>query len=289
MLTWVEETVMKNRKLKSKLNVPGIMGKSLVWLYGLLVLIPLYFIVITAFKTDAEITKAPLDWPTEFMWSNIIEAFEQGELLRAFWNSVYTTVIGVALALVNAIVLSYACHRLRNYKLGVILYTVILMGLFIPKVGFVSQIMLYRDLKIYNSHWALILGTAVGNIPFSVFIIAGFLRTVPRELEEAAVLDGCNDFQLLLRIMVPIIKPALITIGIFTFTGAWNSCTGPLLFIRDEELFTIPMALLTFNSTYSTSYSLLFAGILTTGLPLVVAYLICQKYFTQALAGSVKG
>ena len=289
MHAWVKETVMKNRTYKGKLTAPNLMGKSLVWLYGLLVLIPIYFIIITAFKTDAEITKAPLDWPVEFRWQNIVDAIKQGELLRALWNSVYTTVIGVALALINAIILSYVCHRLRNYKVGILLYTIILMGLFIPKVGFVSQIMLYRDLKIYNSHWALILGTAVGNIPFSVFIIAGFLRTVPKELEEAAILDGCNDFQLLMRILVPVIKPALITIGIFTFTGAWNSCTGPLLFIRDEELYTIPMALLTFNSTYSTSYSLLFAAILTTGLPLVIAYLICQKYFTQALAGSVKG
>ena len=289
MPAWAKEMLMKNKKLKSGLNAPNIMGKGLVWLYALIVLVPFYFILITAFKTDAEITKAPLNWPTEFRWSNIVESFERGELLRAFWNSVYTAAIGVSLALLNAIILSYVCHRLRNYKIGVLLYTIILMGLFIPKVGYVSQIMLYRNLKIYNTHWALILGTAVGNIPFSVFIIAGFLRTVPHELEEAAVLDGCNDFQVLMKVLVPVIKPALITIGIFTFTGAWNSCTGPLLFIRNRELYTIPMALLTFNSTYSTSYSLLFSAVLTTGLPLVIAYLICQKYFTQALAGSVKG
>ena len=204
-------------------------------------------------------------------------------------NSVLTAVTGVLMLMFNAVVLSFCIHRLRNHKLGTLLYVIILMGLFIPKVGFVSQIMLYRRLQIYDTPWAIILGAAVGNIPFSVFIIAGFLRTVPHELEEAAELDGCNDFQLLFRVMVPIIKPALLTIGIFSFTGTWNSVTGPLLFIRSKELFTIPMALLTFNSTYSTQYELLFAGILVTGLPLVIAYLFCQKYFAQALTGSVKG
>ncbi|MGN0980637.1 MAG: carbohydrate ABC transporter permease [Candidatus Avoscillospira sp.] len=280
---------MPKRRLNSTWTLPNILGKLLVYLYAVVVLVPLYFVIITAFKTGTEITLHPLALPEHFMWSNVRDAFAQGSLLQAMGNSVLTSVTGVLMLMFNAVVLSFCVHRLRNHKLGTLLYVIILMGLFIPKVGFVSQIMLYRRLHIYDTPWAIILGAAVGNIPFSVFIIAGFLRTVPRELEEAAELDGCNDFQLLFRIMVPIIKPALVTIGIFSFTGTWNSVTGPLLFIRSKELFTIPMALLTFNSTYSTQYELLFAGILVTGLPLVIAYLFCQKYFAQALTGSVKG
>lgn len=280
---------MRKKRLNSGWNPASIMGKLLVYLYAVIVLVPLYFVIITAFKTGAEITVSPLSLPETFMWSNIKDAFVKGGLLQAMVNSIFTSVTGVLLLMFNAVVLSFCVHRLRNYKLGTFLYVLILMGLFIPKVGFVSQIMLYRRLHIYDTPWSIILGAAVGNIPFSVFIIAGFLRTVPHELEEAAELDGCGDFQLLFRIMVPIIKPALVTIGIFSFTGTWNSVTGPLLFIHSRELYTIPMALLTFNSTYSTQYELLFAGILVTGLPLVVAYLFCQKYFAQALTGSVKG
>ena len=280
---------MPKRRLNSAWTLPNILGKLLVYLYAVVVLVPLYFVIITAFKTGTEITLHPLALPECFMWSNVRDAFVQGGLLQAMGNSVLTAVTGVLMLMFNAVVLSFCIHRLRNHKLGTLLYVIILMGLFIPKVGFVSQIILYRRLQIYDTPWAIILGAAVGNIPFSVFIIAGFLRTVPHELEEAAELDGCNDFQLLFRVMVPIIKPALLTIGIFSFTGTWNSVTGPLLFIRSKELFTIPMALLTFNSTYSTQYELLFAGILVTGLPLVIAYLFCQKYFAQALTGSVKG
>lgn len=280
---------MPKRRLNSAWTLSNILGKLLVYIYAVVVLVPLYFVIITAFKTGTEITLHPLALPEHFMWSNVCDAFAQGSLLQAMGNSVLTSVTGVLMLMFNAVVLSFCVHRLRNHKLGTLLYVIILMGLFIPKVGFVSQIMLYRRLHIYDTPWSIILGAAVGNIPFSVFIIAGFLRTVPHELEEAAELDGCNDFQLLFRIMVPIIKPALVTIGIFSFTGTWNSVTGPLLFIRSKELFTIPMALLTFNSTYSTQYELLFAGILVTGLPLVIAYLFCQKYFAQALTGSVKG
>lgn len=280
---------MPKRRLNSAWTLPNILGRLLVYLYAVVVLVPLYFVIITAFKTGTEITLHPLALPECIMWSNVRDAFVQGSLLQAMGNSILTAVTGVLMLMLNAVVLSFCIHRLRNRKLGTLLYVIILMGLFIPKVGFVSQIMLYRQLHIYDTPWSIILGAAVGNIPFSVFIIAGFLRTVPHELEEAAELDGCNDFQLLFRIMVPIIKPALVTIGIFSFTGTWNSVTGPLLFIRSKELFTIPMALLTFNSTYSTQYELLFAGILVTGLPLVIAYLFCQKYFAQALTGSVKG
>ena len=280
---------MPKRRLNSAWTLPNILGRLLVYLYAVVVLVPLYFVIITAFKTGTEITLHPLALPECIMWSNVRDAFVQGSLLQAMGNSILTAVTGVLMLMLNAVVLSFCIHRLRNRKLGTLLYVIILMGLFIPKVGFVSQIMLYRQLHIYDTPRSIILGAAVGNIPFSVFIIAGFLRTVPHELEEAAELDGCNDFQLLFRIMVPIIKPALVTIGIFSFTGTWNSVTGPLLFIRSKELFTIPMALLTFNSTYSTQYELLFAGILVTGLPLVIAYLFCQKYFAQALTGSVKG
>ncbi len=280
---------MKPRKLNSGWTIPNALGKAVVYLYAIVVALPLYFVIITAFKTETEITVAPLSLPEVWQWGNISEAFTKGNLLRACWNSVYTSLAGVVLLMLNVVIVSYCCHRLRNYKIGTILYTLILMGLFIPKVGYVSQILLYRDLGIYNSPLALILGAAVGNIPFGVFIVAGFLRTIPRELEEAAELDGCNDFQLIFHVMMPIIKPALVTVGIFSFCSVWNSCTTPMLFIRNKDYYTIPMALLTFNSTYDTSYSLLFAAILATGLPLVIAYLFCQKYFTQALAGGVKG
>lgn len=277
------------KKLNSPLRPGNVFGKLYVWLYALVVAVPLYFVVITAFKTPQEITMAPLSLPEVFQWSNFVEAFQQADLLLAVWNSVYTSLCGVALQMFLVVLISYCLHRLRNFKIGTILYLIVLAGLYIPKVGYVTQIALYRDLGLYNTPLALIFSTGFGGIPFAVFVVAGFLRTIPKELEEAAMLDGCNDWQLVTRVLVPVIKPALVTVGIFGFTSAWNNATTALLLIRDESLRTVPMALLEFKATYSTQYDLLFAGMLATGLILVVAYLLCQKHFVEALGGSVKG
>lgn len=275
---------------KKRISLAGVLGRAVVWLYALVLLIPLYFVIVTAFKTGAEITMNPLGLPEKLQWVNFINAFQEGNILRSALNSVVTSVTGVGLLLINAIILSFCCHRLRNRKIGTILYMIILAGLFIPKVGFVSQVILYRRLHIYDTPLAIILGAAVGNIPFSVFILAGFLRTVPRELEEAAMLDGCTDMQLLSRVLVPVIKPALVTVGIFSFCGTWNSVTGPLLYIRSEKFYTIPVTLLlNFTSTFATKYELLFAGVLATTLPVVIVYIFCQKQIVEALGGSVKG
>lgn len=278
----------KAKKLRRRSPL-DVLARLLVLSYAVVVIVPLYFVVVTALKTPQEITLAPLALPKLPQWQNFANAFAEANLGKAVWNSVYTAVLGVGWLLVNAVVLSFCIHRLRNRKIGTFLYMLVLSGLFLPKVGYVTTIQLYRTLHIYNTPWALIMGNAVGNLPFSVFVIAGFLRTVPRELEEAAQLDGCNDFQTLLHVLVPVIRPALVSVGIFSFTGVWNSALGPLLYIRDKAYRTIPMALLDFKATYSTQYELLFAGMLATGMILVVAYLFCQKYFVEALAGSVKG
>lgn len=287
----IQKKINKTKvKSRSPFRLPNVLGKTAVWIYGLILLVPLYFVIITAFKSGAEITTDPLGLPATLHWENFANAFEEGNILQAAWNSIYTSVIGVALLMFNAVILAFCCHNLRNSKVGTILYMLILSGLFIPKVGFVTQVLLYRRLHVYDTPLALILGTAVGNIPFCVFILTGFLRTIPHELEDAARVDGCTDMKLLAHILVPVIRPALVTIGIFSFCGTWNSVTGPLLYIRSEENYTIPMTLLlNFTSTFTTKYELLFAGVLVTTIPVVIIYIFCQKYIVASLTGSVKG
>ena len=187
-----------NRISKKRISPANVLGRVIVWLYALVLLIPLYFVIVTAFKTGAEITMNPLGLPENLQWVNFINAFQEGSILRSALNSIVTSVIGVGLLLINAVVLSFCCHRLRNQKIGTILYMIILAGLFIPKVGFVSQVILYRRPHIYDTPLAIILGAAVGNIPFSVFILAGFLRTVPRagSGHQAGAGHGRNFFVL---------------------------------------------------------------------------------------------
>lgn len=266
-----------------------ISGKFVVYLYALILLIPMYFIIITALKASAEISTNPLGLPSTFNFSNFVEGFIRGNMAKYSLNSIFVAVTSVSLALLNAIIVSYSVYKLFNRKIGQIIYSMIITSMFIPGTGFVTLIALYQKLHLFNNYYGLILGGAVGGTAFNLFILLGFLRSLPKEIEEAAFIDGCRDMQLLFHIMIPLIKPALISIGIFAFVGNWNSLMTPLLLIRNKELYTIPLGLMEFRGTYTVEYNLMFAAILISSVPLVIIYLAFQKYFVEALAGGVKG
>jgi len=163
-----------------------------------------------------------------------------------------------------------------------------MLGLMVPSVGYVSLILLYRSFHLYNNLLGLIINAIAGSIPFSMFILVGFLRSIPKEFEEAAVIDGCNDLQSLLFVLVPIIKPAVATIAIFNLIASWNNLFTPLLLINKQKLFTIPIGMLAFRGNYSTDYSLMFAGAILVSLPMLIMYFMFQKNFVESLAGGVK-
>ena len=149
--------------------------------------------------------------------------------------------------------------------------------------------MLRRRLGLYNNLIGEIICGSIG-ITTAIFIVTGFLRTIPRDLEEAATLDGANDRQICAKVIVPLIKPSLGTVGILHFTNIWNSALGPMLTLRNEKLYTIPMALLiNFSREFSVEYTTMFAGALITCIPVIIIYVKGQKYFVSAMAGAVKG
>jgi raffinose/stachyose/melibiose transport system permease protein len=261
----------------------------MVYLYALFLIVPMYFIVITALKSNQEVTTNPLGLPSQFMFSNFVDAFVKGNMARYSINSIILTVFTVAGVLLNSTIVTFGIYKLFNRKLGVVIYSAIIATMMIPGCGWVSQIILYRQLHLYNNLHGLIIGSVATGLAFNVFILLGFMRSLPKELEDASRIDGCSDMQHLFYIMVPLIKPALITLGIFTFVGSWNGLFGPLLMLKNKNLFTIPIGLMAFRGTYSVEYNLMFAAVLIAGVPLVLVYLKFQKYFVEALAGGIKG
>lgn len=273
-----------------KQKISKLPGRLLVYLYALLVLIPLYFAIVTAFKSSAEITFNPFGLPSSLKMTNFEIAIREGNLGSAMWNSIIVGVGATALQMLLSIVISFCLYRTRSQKLGIVLYMAVLATMFLPGTGWVTMIRLYQKLGLYNSIWGVLLNGGTGRLAFNMFILMGAIRAVPREMEEAAILDGCNDWQYVFRVMIPCIKPSIISIGIFAFTSTWNSLMTPLLLLRDSSKYTLPLALKYFTATDGAiNYNYVFAGILISGLPLVIAYLCCQKYFVAALAGSVKG
>lgn len=271
-------------------NMPlRIIGKFFVYAYALVLIIPLAFAIFTSFKTSSERVIDPLGLPETWKFENYKIAWVQGELLNATKNSIILAVGTVVLLLINVVLITYCLDRVRDTKLGNAIHMFILAQMVIPGTGGATTLMLRRELGLYNNLWGEIICGAC-SITFGVFTISGFLRTIPGEMREAAMIDGANDFQIVTRIIVPVIRPALVTVGIMSFTGSWNNTMGALIYLRDKELYTIPMSLLlNFTSQFSVAYEKMFAGVIMTCIPLIVIYCFCQKYFISAMAGSVKG
>lgn len=278
---------MKKRKLKFK--PLSAIGNLIVYVYALLLVIPLGFALITAFKTEAERIVNPIGLPESFKLDNFLIAWQEGNLLTAAKNSIIINVGAIIILMLNIILVSYCLNCIRDTKIGIFLYLAILAVTFVPQVGHVTGLMLRRSLGLYNNLFGEVL---LGGLTIStgVFLVSGFLRTIPRDIEEAAKIDGANDFQVCMHVVVPVIKPVLVSVLILNFTSKWNAVLGPMLVLRDEKLFTIPMALLlNFTTETSVRYPVLFAGVIMTAIPLIIVYCKCQKYFVSAVAGSVKG
>lgn len=279
----------RKRNLKIALHPLNLAGKSIVYLYALILIVPLSFAIITAFKTGTERVLDPLGLPAILRFDNFITAWEKGNLLNAIKNSVIISFTTVALQIASIIFVTFHLDAIRDTKVGNGIYMVIISSMVIPSVSGVTSLMMRREMGLYNNLIGEILCGATG-IAFGIFVASGFLRTIPRELQEAAMIDGATDFQIMTRVITPVIKPALVSVGILNFTGSWNNTTGVLITLRDKDLYTIPMTLLlNFTQQVSVQYEIVFAGVIMTSIPLIVAYCYCQKFFVTALAGSVKG
>ena len=277
------------RKKKIVVKPLDVLENLIVGIYALILTVPLYFALVTAFKSEGERILNPIGLPKSLSFQNFITAWTEGNLLMAAKNSIIVAGGTTVLLLLNVILVSYCLNRIRDTKIGVALYMLVLSAMFIPGVGSVTSLMLRRSLGLYNNLWGEIICGAAG-ITTGVFLVSGFLRTIPHDLEEAAMLDGASDLQICFKVIVPVVRPSLVTVGILAFRGCWNNALGPMLTLRDEKLYTIPMALLlNFTKEYSVDYTTLFAGVIMTAIPLIIVYCKCQKYFVSALAGSVKG
>lgn len=251
--------------------------------------VPLYLIVISSLKESKDVLTYPLALPTTVRFSNFSEAISQGKLLPALKNSILVSVCATFLQFLYALLVSYSLNKMRGTRLGFVLYLVVIVSMFIPGTGWVAMISLYKKLGLYNNLWGIILNIGTASLGFNVFILYGFMRTIPQEMEEAAILDGCTDQQYVTRVLIHLVKPALYSICIFAFSASWNNLMTPLLLLRDRGKYTVSLAIRIMGGDYSSSIALVFAAILMSALPILLIYLFCQKYFVEALSGSVKG
>lgn len=260
----------------------------LVW--TLIIVAPLVSVLEIAGKTRIELLNNPLGWPQQFQWQNFVTAWQQASLGQAFANSAIVTMFA-ALGLVvfgSSAAYPIARHSGRPFKL---IYLYFVAGIIVPfQLGLGA---LYREWNFFgltDSLYGLVLIEIGVSLPFVVFLYTGFIQTVPRELEEAASVDGASSFRIFWTIVFPLLTPVTATVIIVSSLGVWNDFLVPLIFIQSPENQTVPVAVFGFVGQYSQNWPLIFASIAMATLPIIVLYLFLQRYiFSGLTGGALKG
>ena len=254
------------------------------------VLIPLAVALVSSFKTTAEIMNEPFGLPQRFSFANFAQVLGEGNFGIYFRNSVFVTLGSEAIILSLSAMAGFALGRYR-FRLNALLYTLMLMGLMIPaKLLLVPLFLQLKQLGLLDSLWGLILVYSAGGIPAGVFIMTGFFRALPDALESAARIDGASDWTLFWRIMLPLVRPQLAIVAIYTAIPIWNDFLLPIVFISSANLKTVPQGLSVFFGEHAVNMGALFAGLTISTLPLVALYLVLSEQFIKGLtAGAVKG
>lgn len=257
---------------------------------SLLVLFPVYFLVISSLKTDNDIFTNPFGFPQKIMWENYGIVLFKYKLYLNLANSLYYSLISLALIVVVGVLASYALTRM-NWKFRKMAFALLMTGMLVPMHAVILPLYLsVRKMGITSPRFILVAIFAVFAIPKSVFILSGFLKDMPRSVEEAAVIDGASIFQVLTRVVVPILRPAIATICIFDFLSIWNDLLIGLIFINKDVDKTIQLGIMKFKGDYVTIYNYVLAGILIAIIPTITMYLFFQKQIISGItAGAVKG
>lgn len=276
---------------KFKENMKLIFVTLLLIAGSTLILMPLWWMISTSLKSPAEIAQyPPTFFPKQFNFSNYIEAWQTAPFTRWAMNTLFIAVIGtIGSVFVNSLV-AYAFAKIR-FKGRNALFVIVLSTMLIPGfVTMVPQYILFSKLGWINTYLPLIVPAFLGSA-FFIFLLRQFMMGIPNELIEAAVLDGAGHLQIWWHIMLPLTKPALITVAIFSFNGAWNDLLGPLLYINDESMYTLQIGLQTFKGTVQTQWHYLMAMSVTVLLPVVLLFFFFQRYFIEGsnLASGTKG
>jgi raffinose/stachyose/melibiose transport system permease protein len=258
---------------------------------GIVFVVPFVFIFLTAAKTRAEAALFQFSWPSQFqLLENIREvmAFSDSRMFRALWNSTILTVGSVTLIVLLSALVAFVLQR-RQDQMASVASSIMLAGLIIPP-AVVPTIFLLQWLGIYKTLFGLIMVEVAFTMPFSILIFRAFMASIPQELDEAAIMDGASPLRVFLSIILPLLKPAIITVIVTSSVGIYNDFTGPLYFLPGSENVTAQLTLYSFISQFNSQWNLLFADVLViTILPLIMFMFFQRQIVSGMTAGAIKG
>ncbi len=262
----------------------------IVWIFSVSCVFPFFWIVYSSLKTQQEFSLNIVSLPAVPQISNYTELFKTGNMFTAFINSSYISFISVSFIIVIAFLTAYCLSRFE-FRGRTLIYIFFLSGMLIPQHSLLIPVFIFfRNLGLYNTRITLLFPYIAFGLPMAIFLIESFIRTIPVEVEEAALIDGSGIFRRLYSIIFPMCKPVMATSLILSFLGTWNEFPFALILIRSQTLKTIPLWLTNFNGRYSTDYTQLMAALVMASLPVILVYLVFSKRVVQGMtAGAVKG
>lgn len=265
-----------------------ILSYSILAFATIIVLLPFFWMLVSSFKSQRELfAYPPKFFPSVWKWENYKQVLSAGRIsfFEMFLNSMKVTIPVVVLNITFSSLAAYAFARI-NFPYRKLIFLMFISSMMIPAaVVMIPRFMLFTNLKLVDTYWPLILPSAFGTA-FSIFLLRQFFMTIPKDLEEAAVIDGCGKFRIWATIIVPLSKPIIATLSVFLFQGTYNDFMGPLIYLNTDTKFTIQLGLASFRNSFSTRYDLIMAGSMLALIPILIIYIVCQKYIVKGIVMS---
>lgn len=257
---------------------------ALIWI------IPIFTLVATALKHKKDFMSgiSLFQLPDEIAWGNFYNAITQGRLLTYMKNDLIVSFLKVPLGIFVGSLAAFSMTRLKiKHSTGIFVF--FLIGMMLPmQTALVPINMIYSKLGLLNTYFGLFYVYIGFGLSYCILIMRGFMKGIPRDIDEAAYIDGCNKWQLFYRIILPIAKPAIATLFITDFLSTWNEYLLASVIINDNAKKTVPVGIMTFVGEHGTDYGYLCAGVLVSVIPVMIVYLVFQRYFVEGMAGAVK-
>ena len=279
--------------IKKKKSTSAIVRKVLLYalliIIGIIMVVPFLWMISTSLKEQYDTVKIPPVWiPNPPRWQNYVDLFTQQPMLQFMLNTIKIVFFMVLGQLFFSSLAAYSFARIK-FKGRTVMFFFYIATLMVPgQVTMIPTYLMFAKVGLVDNHIVLILPAFFS--AFGVFLLRQFFMSLPKELEEAAEIDGCNPFTTYYRIMLPLIVPAMLTLGVFTLMNTWNDYMGPLIYLTTPEKYTMTLGIAYFKGVYTTQWNLVMAGSVLSVIPILVAYLCAQKYFVEGIAFSgVKG
>jgi raffinose/stachyose/melibiose transport system permease protein len=269
--------------LTRRRETPNVLGGLLGWVYLAITIVPIYYIVVTSLRPrETYYTSNPLSWPS----APTLEAYRQvlaADFARYFLNSVIVTAVSVAVVVFLSLLAAYVIVRNRS-KLTRRMFDLLLLGIAIPLQGVIIPVYyLIVEVGLYDTLWAIILPSIGFAIPITVLILVNFLRDVPGELFESMRLDGATDWRMLWTLVVPLSRPAIVTVAVYDALNVWNGFLFPLILTQSSSMRTLPLSLWSFQGAFTVNVPAILAAVVLSVLPILAAYAVGRRQLVSGL------